>query len=103
MVFPSKNIRGQGQVYVIGHKTVGPDLHLRLLCVLGQQIAIDLMIAVLEKDRLAPVSTLRHVVRQIWNHNSRRSGRPCKLKRKSGEIGRVPELPPNYPCETLSP
>ncbi len=75
-------LRSHDQVDVIGHKTAGPDFDLCFLCLLGQQIAIDLVISVFKKDRLAPISALRHVVRQIRNHKTRRSGHPRKLTRK---------------------
>src|ERR1700722_10813221 len=49
--------------------TIGPDLEACFQRLLGQQIAINLLIAVLEEDRLATVPALRHVVRKAWNHD----------------------------------
>ena len=48
---------------MIGHETVRPNLDPRLARLLGQQIAIDLVVAVLEEDRLSSIPALRHVVR----------------------------------------
>jgi hypothetical protein len=44
---------------VIGHQAKGPDIHSVLARLLGPKIAIDVLIAVFEKDRLAPIATLR--------------------------------------------
>ena len=53
----------QDKVNMIGHETVRPNLDPRLARLLGQQIAIDLVVAVLEEDRLSSIPALRHVVR----------------------------------------
>jgi len=39
----------------------------------GQQIEINLVIAVLKKDRLTPVPALSHMVRKPRNHDPRQS------------------------------
>ena len=58
------------QVNVIGHQTVGPDVHSGANGLLGKQVAIDLLIAVLEEDRLATIAALRNVMRQARNNDA---------------------------------
>jgi hypothetical protein len=57
--------RGQDQVDVVRHQAVGPDLHVPSPGLFGQEIAIDLLISILEEDRLTPVAPLGDVVRQV--------------------------------------
>ena len=56
--------RLQYQVDMIGHQAVRPDGDAGLERLLGEQIEIDLMIAVLKEDGLAPVATLGYMMRQ---------------------------------------
>ena len=72
MSFPDRPAQTIGrfrrhQVDMVGHEAIGPDLHAGLARLLGQQIAIDLMIAVLEEDRLPPVAALGLVMREAGN------------------------------------
>ena len=60
----------QDQVDVIGHEAPGPDLDARPLRLFGQQVAIDLLIPVLEEDRLTPIAPLGHVVRKTRNDDA---------------------------------
>jgi hypothetical protein len=55
---------------VVWHQTIGPHLDTGLAGLLGQQIAVDFVIAVLEEDRLSPIATLRHGVRQAGEDHS---------------------------------
>ena len=48
---------------MIWHEAVRPNLDPRLVRLLGQKVAIDLVVAVLEEDRLSSIPALRHVVR----------------------------------------
>jgi hypothetical protein len=48
---------------MIGHKAICPNLNLCLSRLLSQQIAVDLMVTVLKKERLSPVPTLCDVMR----------------------------------------
>jgi hypothetical protein len=43
---------------MVGHQAVGPDLDAALAGLFSQQVAIDLLIPILEEDRLAPVAAL---------------------------------------------
>ena len=56
-------LRGQDQVQVVGHQAVGPHLHPRLGHLLGQDVEVELLVPVLEEDRLAPVTPRGDVVR----------------------------------------
>ena len=60
---PLGRARRESDVHVIGHQAVRPDLDRGRAATLIQQTAVDHMIARLEEDRLTPVATLRHVVR----------------------------------------
>lgn len=62
------------EVDVVGHQTVGPDRDARPLRLLGQEIAIDLLIAVLEEDRFAAIAALRDVVGETWDNDARAAG-----------------------------
>lgn len=42
---------------MVRHAVIGPDLHTGLSAMGGQQIAIDFLVARLEKDRLAPIAS----------------------------------------------
>ena len=56
----------QGGMYLFGgrHQAIGPYLDAGLDGLLGQEVAVYLVIAVLEEDRLAPVAALGDMVRQ---------------------------------------
>jgi hypothetical protein len=58
---------------MIGHKTVRPNLDPGLARLLSQQVSIDLLVAVLKKDRLPTISTLRNAMRKAGNHLTRQS------------------------------
>lgn len=62
--------RNQDEVHMVGHEAIRPDLNASFEALLGQQIAIEFVIAILEKDRLAPIPALRDMVRKIRNHNA---------------------------------
>jgi hypothetical protein len=49
---------------MIGHETVRPYLDSGLARLLGQQISINLLIAILKKDRLPTIPTLPNVMRK---------------------------------------
>ena len=66
--------RADDEMDVIGHQAIGPHCGPGLAHPLGQQIEIDVLIAVLEKDRLAPIAPRRHMVRAAGNHDARQTG-----------------------------
>lgn len=49
-------------MHVIGHQTVGPNLDAAFPGLFGQEAAINVLVAVLEEDRLAAIAALRHVM-----------------------------------------
>ena len=65
--------RREYQVNMIGHETVRPHVDPGLARLLSQQISIDLMVAVLKKDRLPTIPALRNVMRKAGNHRTRQS------------------------------
>jgi hypothetical protein len=45
----------------------------------GQHVAVDVLIAVLEEDRLAAIAPLGHVMRKTWNHDASETGHQWRL------------------------
>src|ERR1700743_873819 len=60
--------RSENEVNMIGHESVRPHLDSGLTGLLSQQVSINLLVAVLEKDRLATIPTLRNVMWKADNH-----------------------------------
>jgi hypothetical protein len=56
---------------MIGHEAVRPHLDSSLARLISQQTSIDPLAAVLKKDRLATIPTLRSVTRKASNHRTR--------------------------------
>ncbi len=54
-----------------GHQTPGPDRHARRPAGLSEQVAIVLIVTVLEERTLAAVATLGDMVRQARNDDAR--------------------------------
>ena len=65
--------RTENEVNMIGHQAVRPHLDTGLAGLLGQQISIDILVAVFKKDWLAAIATLRYVMRKAGNHHTRQS------------------------------
>ena len=63
-------LRNQDQMDVVGHQAIGPYFHARLAGLLGQEIAIDLVVPVLEEDRFTPVPTLGDVMGETGNDHA---------------------------------
>ena len=61
---------------------LGPDLHLGLAHRLGQHVEVDILIAVLEEDRLATVAARGHVMRAAGSNNAGEAGHEGRLDRK---------------------
>ena len=58
---------------MIGHEAARPHLDSGLARLLSQQISVDLVVALLKKDCLPTIPTLRNVMRKAGNHRSRQS------------------------------
>ena len=56
--------RRRDQVDMIGHQAIGPNRDARLARLFGQEIAVDLVIAILEEDRFTPIPPLSDMVRE---------------------------------------
>jgi hypothetical protein len=57
-------------VDVAGHQAIGPHLDAVPVRLFGQHVAVDVMIAILEDDRLAAIAPLGQVMRKSWNHDA---------------------------------
>jgi len=55
---------------VVGHSAVGPHDAADLQRLLGQQVEVDFVVAVFQEDGLAPIATLRDMMRQPRNYDS---------------------------------
>jgi hypothetical protein len=75
---------------MVGHQSVGPDLDVALEGLFGQEVAIDLLIPVLEEDRLAPVAPLSHVVRKAWGDDPGVAGHRRKVAESEQKGSRYP-------------
>ena len=64
---------GKAPMDMIGHGAVLPNREPDRHRLLGQEIEIDFVIAVLKEDRLAPVAALGHMMRPPRDHDSRQS------------------------------
>ena len=71
-------LRHDDEMDVVGHQTIGPNLDVRLLCLLGQEITVNLLIAILEEDGLAPVAALGNVMRAV-GHNDAGNARHAEM------------------------
>ena len=64
---------------------------------LGQEVAIDLLIPALEEDRLAPIAPLGHVVRKTWNDDAGEASHARNLQQQlcifAGDRYAVPVTP----------
>ena len=69
----SYSLRSRGsedEMDMVGHQTIRPHRNTCFARLLRQEIAIDLMVAVLKKDCLSPLPTLGYVVREANNHGA---------------------------------
>jgi len=67
---------------MVGHEAIGPHRNPASRSLLGQDAAIDVLIARLEEDRLAPIAALGDVMRQTWDDDAGEAGHAAKLARK---------------------
>lgn len=85
-------LRAEDQVNVVGHQTPGPDGDRMSAHLLGQHVAVDVLVAVLEKDRLAPVAPRGHMMRKAGNDDAgeARHGGDIARAEQKGNIAPVP-------------
>jgi hypothetical protein len=83
--------RHRDDVNMVGHQAPGPDLHVPPHGLLGRQIAIDVLVAVLEEDRL-PTTFLRRSAYACGFGGRAVSQRPAealaKLQLRAGSLPR---------------
>jgi len=82
--------RAENEMDVVGHQTVCPNLHIRLAHLLGEHVAIDVLIAVFEKYRLAPVAARRHVMRISGNDDARETSHARPISRRERKVNNSP-------------
>ena len=63
--------RARWQVDVIGHQAIGPDWGAGASRCRGDQAPIEAIVVGLEKHRLAPITALGDIVRQVRHNNAR--------------------------------
>ena len=63
-------MRHDDQVYVIRHEAIAPDFQFRLRRAIGEELAIDLAVAVFEKNVVAAVAAMRNVVGKPRSNNA---------------------------------
>ena len=83
---------------MVGHQAIGPHLNPRLACLLGQQIAINILITVLKEDRLTPITSRGDVVRDARDNDAGDTGPPPALARpeQKGNIAPAPYFNPKW-------
>ncbi len=95
--------RSENQANMIGHETVCPDLDPGFARLLSQQVSIDLLVTVLEEDRLPTIPTLRNVVRKARDHEPRMVTQPYAPIVPCGKLAQMTEagiciMSPYLPC-----
>jgi len=58
---------------LVSESRPGPPANARLQRLRGQQVAIDFVVAILKENGLAPVATLRDMMRKSGNHDTSNS------------------------------
>ena len=74
---------------MIGHQAAGPHRNASLQRLLGEQIEVDFVVAILEEDGLTPVAPLRDVMRKTRNRNPRQT-RHAKNRSTEKAPARIP-------------
>src|SRR5207302_442276 len=63
-------LRHHDQVHVVGHEAIGPHRDAGRSATLGQDVAEERVVALLEEHPLAAVTPLRHMVREAGNNDA---------------------------------
>jgi hypothetical protein len=77
---------------VVGHQAVRPHLDLAAAAPLAQQRQIRAVIILLEEGLLSPIPTLRDVVGDARNHNSRQSCHAESLPESCPSVNHHPRI-----------
>jgi len=83
---PLRVARRDHQVHVVG---LAPHLHPRRLRRLGQQVEVELIVAVLKERVLPAVVPLGDVVRDAWDHNAGKAGHRVERRGRLGVVANV--------------
>jgi hypothetical protein len=59
---------------VVGHQAIGPDLAARATRRLGEEVAVERVVAVLEKGLLPAIAALGHVIGDAGKDDAREPG-----------------------------
>ena len=65
---------------MVGRQAVGPDLDASLAHLFGEDVAVAVLVAVFEEDRLAPIAPRGDMMRKAGGHDARQAshgGRLC--------------------------
>jgi hypothetical protein len=77
-------------MHVVGHEAIGPHRDARLAVALGQEIAVEGVVAVREEHALTPIALPRDMMRQAGNDDAAEAGHEMTLqKREFGAICKV--------------
>ena len=71
--------RDQDQVHVVGHEDPGPDLDAGRRGVLGQEVAIELIVLLAEEGLSASIATLGHMMGKAGEHGASEASRAPTL------------------------
>ena len=71
---------------MVWHKTVCPNFDACFAHLYSQQIAINILVTVFEKDRFSAVPPLRHVVWKMRNHDASQPSHAGYVNTKSNEL-----------------
>ena len=69
----------EDQMDMVWHEAIGPDRHGSLVHLPAQDIAIDILIAVFEEDRLAAIAACGDVMGTAGNDNAGETGHTVRL------------------------
>ena len=74
--------RDQDQVDMVGHENPGPHLHARRRRVLGQEVAIELIVIVAEEGLRPSIASLGHMVRKTGENRASETSHAGELRRR---------------------
>lgn len=77
---------------LVEHRATGQDAHLRPAAAPGKQVEVQGAIVVAEERRLAPVVSLRDMMRQAGNEEAGDAGHEAKVRRREANFRRAWEL-----------
>jgi hypothetical protein len=73
-------------VDMVGHETIGPDIHSHSPCRIGEQIKVERVIAIFEERALPPIATLGYMVRNAGKDKAREASHLKVLAMSEREV-----------------